>query len=474
MNLSLKKILFEKFIPYDKDQQIKAGIAKKYGTEELNSYKFGIELEFMPSYDDADVDERKIEMALLNDMSFIRFAEQRVDELRNDVNRRWRGDIDRWDDSYGPIDPDEWMSHNPEPDADDFETEDEYNESLDKWKSTLSDLEYYFKKFDRNDYFDGIIRDVIRSGEWTEYVSYEDVVSGRDSTAEIKEAIEFISRRMGQQVVYGDGSSETNWAVGEDGSNIEIRSKHLNQSEFNLVNYICGYVSDKETSGGTSAHVHIGLPEDFDAFDVLAITTLVDEKSIENQVGPERELSTWAKFRHSLHFSLIRLILLNQKSKSDGGFDGFKKEFSISNSDLSKKIYPYINRYHGTNVASVSKLKTIEFRYLSSDICSHPNTLINWIKYFLLLPKVAKSRNKVVLKLSDFQLDDLTIDGLKIKDKDFTTLTCIRESGKVKFVFGDGRRVSVSDETPLSIKTPKEPETATLKDKLKRKFAPPA
>jgi hypothetical protein len=72
----------------------------------------------------------------------------------------------------------------------------------------------------------------------------------------------------------------------------------------------------------------------------------------------------------------------------------------------------------------MSKGGTIEFRYLSSEVTKNPDTLIKWIQYYLLLPKVAKSRNSVILKQSTGQ--------------DSQSVTAIRQSGSVKFVLNSG------------------------------------
>jgi hypothetical protein len=152
-------------------------------------------------------------------------------------------------------------------------------------------VEVEYSRFERrnfDDYFDEYIQNIIINGDWEDYVDRQNVVES-DEEGETIDAISYIKNEMGEKVQYGDSTVDT-WGVGPDGSNIEIRSKHLNQDEFNLVKEISYYVKRKKVGGSTSAHVHIGLPTDFDAFDLLAITTLVDEKSIKQTVGPQRQL----------------------------------------------------------------------------------------------------------------------------------------------------------------------------------------
>jgi len=66
---------------------------------------------------------------------------------------------------------------------------------------------------------------------------------------------------------------------------------------------------------------------------------------------------------------------------------------------------------------------TIEFRYLSSEVTRNPNTFIKWIQYYLLLPKVAKSRNSVVVS--------------QMGHSDSQSVTAIRQAGSVKFILND-------------------------------------
>jgi hypothetical protein len=65
--------------------------------------------------------------------------------------------------------------------------------------------------------------------------------------------------------------------------------------------------------------------------------------------------------------------------------------------------------------------KTIEFRYLGSQLTRNPELFIKWIKYYLLLPKIAKSRNILVLKQN-------------IGQEDSQSVTVIRLSNGVKFI----------------------------------------
>ena len=413
--IKLKQLVNE-IVPYEKDNQIKTGLVKKYGPDELESYTFGIELEYEPgSVDNIDFDRVRLE--LINDVKIHTKYEDWLNDQRNRVNKRTYS-VDRWDDSYGPIDPDSFDNIVSEPERRDFDTNDEFDEAHNKWENDRYNVESEYKHFLRRnfeDYIEEFITDLIDSGEWREYVYDESVYYVENIEESIKEAIFYIEKSMQQKVQLGNGTMDT-WGVGQDGSNIEIRSKHLNQSEFNLVREICDYVRDKKVSGNTSAHVHIGLPDDFDAFDLLAITTLVDEKAIQKDIGPDRNLTAWAKLRNSLHNIIVTKLIETPSNQSTK-----EKTFKLTNEQLYK-LLSNIERHHGTNVSSMDKNKTIEFRYLSSQVTKSPQTFINWIKYYLLLVKIAKSRNRVTLKRlgTDSQI-----------------ITAVRETNGVKFVLND-------------------------------------
>ena len=413
--IKLKDILNEE-IPFDKSQQVKAGLEKKYGQGELSAYTFGIELEFEPMSEREDED--KIRVELENNAEVHDNYTEWLMLQRTSSNRRVSS-VERWDDSYGPIDVSTFDDLEPEPEEYSYSDVDEYKKSYDDWKEKRRDVENEYSRFERrnlNDYFDEYIQGLINSGDWEDYVDRQNVVE-RDELGEIQDAISYISNKMGEKVQYGDSTVDA-WGVGPDGSNVEIRSKHLNQNEFNLVKDISYYVKSKKVDGGTSAHVHIGLPTDFDAFDLLAITTLVDERAIKQTVGPQRQLASWAKLRTDLNNKIVDALIKTPQNQSTN-----EKSFILKNEQLFK-LLSQIGKYWGTNVAAMSKGGTIEFRYLSSEVTKNPDTFIKWIQYYLLLPKVAKSRNSVILKQSIGQ--------------DSQIVTVIRQSGGVKFVLNGG------------------------------------
>jgi hypothetical protein len=188
------------------------------------------------------------------------------------------------------------------------------------------------------------------------------------------------------------------------------------------------------------------LPADFDSFDLLAITTLVDEREIQNQVGPDRELSSWAQLRSALHNKIVDYLIRsteNQETK--------EKSFIIDNNKLFS-ILNGLGRNYGTNISAMRSKGTIEFRYLSSQIAKNSDIFIKWIQYYLLLPKVAKSRNIVVLKQS--------------VGSDSQNVTAVRGSGNIKFVLNS--KTSTLNLPASTLKSRDVPWSSPKVDQLKK------
>ena len=120
-----------------------------------------------------------------------------------------------------------------------------------------------------------------------------------------------------------------------------------------------------------------------------------------------------------MHNSIVNKLIKTPENQSTK-----EKSFVLSNERLFVLLSD-LGRYWGTNVAAMRSKRTIEFRYLGSQIASNVVAFIKWIQYYLLLPKVAKSRNSVILKQT------IGIDSQSV--------TAIRQSGSVKFVLNIGR-----------------------------------
>lgn len=400
-----KELTSEAEIPFAAADTIQKGLRAKYGTDELDEYTFGIELEFTPaSDDDPKYDWERINSDMYDNQSVRGEYDEHVTDERNRLNRNWRGNVDNWDDGYGPVDADTFKKYNPEPNSEDYTNEEDYETAYNTWKSQLKTVEREYNYWKNYEYYDKL-EDFITGLDPFNYLDIDDysIYGTFNIDTAIEDAMEYISMNMKQRVVKGANANGMQWAVGPDDKVIEIRSKHLKQNEFHLVAMICDYVEKHNTSGRTSAHVHIGLPNDFDEFDLLAMTTLVDEKAIKSTVGPERALDSFAKLRNSLHAAILNGISSRKGEKIDGAY-------FISNKNIDLSLN-YIDRNHGTNINAMREHGTIEFRYLDSRIASRSPLFINWIKYFLLLPKIAKSKNKIVIKGNDSNLIAVRVAG---------------------------------------------------------------
>jgi hypothetical protein len=233
---------------------------------------------------------------------------------------------------------------------------------------------------------------------------------------------------LGEDVRKDDKPDKDTWAVGEDGPNVEIRSRHMRQTgnDFNIISKVGNWVSDQATHGKTGMHVHIGVPSDFDMFDVLAMSTLVDEKAIKSAVAMDRDFNSFAKLRRSLSNAIYNRIHEYMRRQSEN----VPKSFTLTNAQM-KEVLAHFDRNHGTNIAAFNEHKTIEFRYLGSDMADQ---VLKWISYFLLLPRIAKSRNQVKLD---------TIYNEQI--------VATRMPGKIKF------DLFTTDDPRTSVPMPKEP-----------------
>lgn len=397
----------KEYVAYNKSHEIEKALVKKYGESAFGPGTFGVEFEFAP--DGAPGTENFEEELLANvDPDYLvmavgrrdfRFEHAYIDWLmdkRKDANRRmWRG----WDDSYGPPSVDEWVEMNPEP-------EDEEEDKKSEWEINKKDAEWEYRNWERrdmNDYMSEFVSD-LGSGIWN-YITVDDVLrvirnrSERlyqdltnkvdNSSDDIADATYFIESKLGQKV--GPAPTETTWNVGMDGDNVEIRTRHLKKEEIPLAQEVLNWLKGnaKQTSGDTSAHVHVGLPKNFSAFSMLAMATLVDEKAVKVAAGPQRDLKSWAALRDQFEVKITSKIEEILKEK---GAPAMK----IKDDKLREIVKKLSSKMTGTNISSVFERNTVEFRYLGSNIDSSA-TLGGWIKYFMLLPKIAESRNQIKL-----------------------------------------------------------------------------
>ena len=396
----------KEYVSYKNQRDVETGLLAKYG--ESGAYgpgTFGVEFEFEPSgrnIDDAELGSEIIRHAssyfiwrvLPSDPAFEDAYREWVFEERSRVNRRFS--IWGWDDAYGPPDADQWLEMNPKPEDEDavYDWEIAYNSAdreYTRWERR--DLDDYYEKFIDEmgdkiwEYFSPV--DVYHSlarahPEQVRNIDY----SERTADVDIRAAQEFIQHDLGQEL-NSKTSTATEWNVDMDGDNVEIRTKHLTRNEIVYVEKTLEWVNDNyKTTGDTSAHVHVGLPANFSTYDLLAISTLVDEKAVKSAVGPDRALDAWAALRDGFTTKVSKKIeeYLNEKKIS---------AVKMSDDQLKKLVVPLMRKFVGTNISSTLERNTVEFRYFGSKVS--PSVLTKWIQYFMLLPRVAQTRNRIKL-----------------------------------------------------------------------------
>lgn len=129
---------------------------------------------------------------------------------------------------------------------------------------------------------------------------------------------EYISilEKLGEKCSEGSEDYLNFWNVHLDGGGWpEIASRILTTKDFGLVRKLLNALSDEETSNGTSAHLHIGMPSNFDMFSLLSLFVLVDEESIKNRL-PTRLFSTFSKLSKNITWGLLgKLARINREGK---------------------------------------------------------------------------------------------------------------------------------------------------------------
>jgi len=280
------------------------------------------------------------------------------------------------------------------------------------------------------------------------------------------------------------------WVVNMDGGGQpEIASRILTTDDFPLLKRFFKELRGEKTSAGTSAHIHIGVPENFDMFSLLALYFLVDEKYIQ-EILPKRDFTKWAELSSNLrrvfsvnisafvnsdyakmikvdyknpkktvyltpnmfdkiHIKTYRIKIDNstgeeiedenwkevQKLLKDSDVESIdfdkwnddgetigsyyvrwkygkhpdftfeeidRKEISdgvweIEEGILTHWLKSVEKKMNGVNTTYFDKRKTIEFRYLSSEILEKPSNFLRFIRYFLLLPEIASRTKKLEL-----------------------------------------------------------------------------
>jgi len=423
-------IRLKEIVPFNKTDAVEKGLSKKY--RDLAAGTFGLDIEFHTASSDDDFDPSDYIDEFVREVSRSHSSMDEYYDWLNDQrewdNRRYRGD--NWDDSHGPEDEDNWLKYHPDPERSDYsegpDGDSLFDQARDEWLDDRRRIERSYSSWesrDREDYVHEWFSEKISDGTWSDYVEAP-IVDRRVDDQAIVDTDDYIESLTGQP------GSKSGWEVGEDGADImEIRTPPMTYTPENLslLSKVMSYCyKNYEAAGDTSAHVHIGMEKDSTIFDLLAATTLVDEKAIQKDISADRELEQFAALADAIHNKIIDAIdnFLHQREMEISQMIG--KSFTVPNEQLKTYIKNAVSRYSGTNIQSFFRHQTLEFRYFSSQIAPHMGKFEQWIKYFMLIAKIARSRNQFTIgKTKPYPLA-FTREG-----KGMTKITILDEKGKM-------------------------------------------
>ena len=360
---------------FSKSDDVRAGLKRKYQSD-FEAYTFGVEFEFLPEIRDAAENKRDI----IN--SIVAAVRSGKGELTKRFEREY-----------------------PNLPKENFEA------------VALGFAEY----MSGNDYYLYYLEDL------------QLLPPRRNFNKTIEAAAKFIRDQLHEPVqTILDGSvaptdaQKTNWQADRDGSNVEVRTRHMQQTDhdFSLVDQFGKWIAQtQKTNKNSGMHVHIGLPQDMDAFDLLAIVDVVDERSIVQFAGSKRDaqFNAFTKPKRETVSALISWLLAAAGKKLPttapklGKLTPFK--FELSYKEAEAAIGSIADRDMGINLHAVNRSKTIEFRYAGTDTA---DKIVKLVKYYCLIPKVAQTRNRIVLT----------------DTKHRQTLVAIRKPDNIEFVYG--------------------------------------
>jgi hypothetical protein len=341
---------------------------------------FGIELEFRVESEDG----RSID-----------YSDDELNDIRQELKYKLQDELtkyrNRGEESFHPIinkfnefsedkfppynEIEDWEEENPEP-------EDEEEERL-NWKKERREIEKQIDDFDYEKLKDEFIDEIVENEEWFQFDVYPDVYLP-DFESKAEEYQEFL-KDLGWEANIEENLGTSAWYIHKDGDTVfELTSPILTTKDIPALKQLFDKVSKERTDGSTSCHIHIGLPPDTDGFDLLAMSTLVDEKEIKRQL-PNRAFDDWAQFNSDMQRQLGRYL-------EDGTYS--KEDFLSTIKQLGLRS--------GTNINAFWEHRTIEFRYLSSEALNNPNSVLEWINYFLILPFLARGRKQIVIAKNEY------------------------------------------------------------------------
>ena len=420
----------EAVVPFNKRREIRKGLAKKHGRKELKPYTFGFDIEFSVPLDEDSIRGRleyyefHIEP---HQHDYVEWIEERLDLDEPDYE-----DVDSWESDHPEPDQDDFTSNYDNVDSDDYEESYEYSDALTdaeekdeleyeaahaKWEQArdeaAEEISNYYSQ--REHYLensgDEYIQHLIDTGGWKEYVNSDsgeidyEIEYVQDEIRDVVEEYKSNMDKEEYEELYGDNDL-MGWGVSEDEvRNYEVTSPVLTTKDIPMIVDVLNVIGNMgEANEGTSAHIHIGIPDDFDFFDLMVVYDLVDEERIQN-LQPRRKLN-YAALKTSFFRKVFYYLYRNNKDGDLVDFSdikdlGMEKHMGVNISNVAGGI---AKRKKGEKITG-GLGKTIEFRYLSSEIFNGMNGIedgindfLEWIEYFMMLMKLAQRRNQFTIR----------------------------------------------------------------------------
>ena len=514
MNFKQHFSLFLDAVKIDRLRKIRKSfdkIDKKRGKKKFRPGTFGFDIEFDYEQDPDQTDEWADYVFDHQHLFRSEFMEWMSKE--HDI---YFLDMDEWDELYpGP----EEVLPMDEPERDNYESDEEFDDAVDIWQAHRQDYETYVAEkeewesnrqdaekdvydFERNekDYWHDFANQEI-SDQMHEHLNYK-----ADSDSKLDEYQRIIEYKLGestQRENSGEANDyQNNWILSIDGGGQpEIASRILTTKDIPIVRKLLSHLEDEPTSNGTSAHIHIGLPDGFDTFALFALFGLVDEQTIVNRL-PDRQFGNFANLSditiRKIKKILVPIVQQNKplwkRTVKETGYSSvvsdevkesathslsvyvdkngrpipgehneqeietYKKFLKLYRdkdveivgnvpakyriSDRKKRprsqyrhiVYKYINpdkdpikwepipivkhagdqtilddtivsyimdkiveKFSGINISYYGQRRTIEFRYLSSQILGNIDEFLKFVEYFLRVPDIALRAKRINL-----------------------------------------------------------------------------
>jgi hypothetical protein len=338
------------------------------------------------------------------------FEEQKKEEFESDMET-WQEEHETWQTEHDEVE-EAWNNY-------------DENERFERWLDERPSLRMYRGNYASN-------RDRFTTTQEREGEPHANVI------AEVEEAQEWL-RSQGKDVRSKDG-----WNVHPDEEGIaEISSPILTTKDFGFLKELLEYLRYKDFNSSTGLHVHIGMPQITDAFDLLAVAYTIDEEAVLVIAGrTESSLSNYADKKNNLFKSLYSNL----------------SEGLIPVQQFQTTLDSVLDRYWGVNtIKAFKKFGTVEMRYLSSQIVEERDgaeKLFKFINYFLMLPKIAQGRSQI----------RYNVPGVG------SIIFSRRPGGKVeikKFPLNQPGRVPMAGQPVADLRQPQQPD---LRNRLQQKF----